>query len=252
MHNMGTRHLSGASAYDWCYKFSEDHEQVANWPHGYLQPTDDTDVSVRRTEKLILEKRGIKVRDIASKVFTSADSVQTTICEHLSFNKVCARWVPQKLSFDQKTQRVSVSVGNLNQPELQADAFVKRILTCGEMWVYCFTPELKRSYLERRYKESPPPKEFETQLSAGKIMSRVFYDTESIIIWVYYHLEQQLMLSIIVTCFLMMGTQQFARKGPKNYQTDSSFCITKHIHIRLIDNDDVGILWLKYFEPPWI
>jgi hypothetical protein len=47
-------------------------------------------------------------------------------------------------------------------------------VACDEMLVLYFTPELKQSSMEWRYKGSPTLEKFKTQLSAGKIMASVF------------------------------------------------------------------------------
>jgi hypothetical protein len=82
-------------------------ERVASRPHGHVQPTAVTDANIRPMEKLTFEKRRLKVCDIASKVCISAWSVETIIHENVLFKKVCPRWVPKMLIFEQNT-RVSV------------------------------------------------------------------------------------------------------------------------------------------------
>lgn len=83
-------------------RFSESHEQVTNWPHGYVQRTAVTDMNIHHIEELILENRRIKVCDTASKVCTSAGSVKTVIHEHLLLKKVCAQCVPKMQMCDQR------------------------------------------------------------------------------------------------------------------------------------------------------
>jgi hypothetical protein len=46
---------------------------------------------------------------------------------------------------------------------------------------WCFTPESKQSGVEWRDKGSPAPQNFKTQLSAGKIVTNVFWDLEGVI-----------------------------------------------------------------------
>jgi hypothetical protein len=53
-------------------------------------------------------------------------------------------------------------------------------MTCDKMWVYYFTPESKQSSMGWCYTVSPPPKKFKTQLSVGKIIASVFWDSEGV------------------------------------------------------------------------
>jgi hypothetical protein len=53
--------MSHAGVYDWCSKFSECHQLVANQPHDHMELTAVVDVKICRTEELILENRQIKV-----------------------------------------------------------------------------------------------------------------------------------------------------------------------------------------------
>jgi hypothetical protein len=174
----GEEILSRASVCNWCSSFCEGREQVANRQHAQVQLIAVTDVNIRRVEVLILERRRIAVRDIASKVCASAGNVETMKHEHLLFKKVYARWVPNMLTFDQNAQHASVSAEYLNQFELEENAFLQRVVTCKVIWVLHFTPESKRSRMEWRHKGSPPPKKFQTQPSAGKIVASVFSGSE--------------------------------------------------------------------------
>jgi hypothetical protein len=75
------------------------------------------------------------------------------------------------------------------------------------MWEHYFTPESKKSNMEWCHKGCPPPKQIKTQLSAGKIMASVFWDSEGVIC-VYF-----LPHGVTVTCFTMMYTKQLGRPG---------------------------------------
>jgi hypothetical protein len=54
-------------------------------------------------------------------------------------------------------------------------------VTCDETWVHYFTPESKRASKRCKHTHSPPPKKAKAILSAGKIMTAVFWDSKAII-----------------------------------------------------------------------
>jgi hypothetical protein len=87
-------------------------------------------VSILRVEELILGDRRIAVRDIASNGGINVAGVDTITHEHLFFKKVCTRWVPKLLTFDQRAQHVAVFAENLHRFELERNTFLERIVTC--------------------------------------------------------------------------------------------------------------------------
>ena len=94
----------------------------------------------------------------------------------LGFRKVCARWVPRMLS----DERVRISRELLERFEKGED-FLKKIITGDETWVHYYDPKNKGQSMEYRHKESPQPKKFKTQASAGKIMLTVFWNSERVV-----------------------------------------------------------------------
>lgn len=68
----------------------------------HARPIAVTAVDIARVEQVILEKRQVTALDIAADVNITVGCVETVSHEHLLFRKVCARWAPQKLTFDQK------------------------------------------------------------------------------------------------------------------------------------------------------
>jgi hypothetical protein len=82
------------------------------------------------------------------------------------------------LMFNRKVQHVAVSAKHLHQFELEVNTFLERMVTYDEKWIHYFTQESKHSSTEWHHKQSSPPKEFKTQLSAGKITASVFWDSD--------------------------------------------------------------------------
>jgi len=92
----------------------------------------------------------------------------------LGLRKVCARWVPHMLSDEMKAESVRTSRELLECFEKEGEDFLKMIITGDETRVHHYDPENKRQSTEYRHKESPQPKKFKTQASAGKVMLTVF------------------------------------------------------------------------------
>ena len=59
---------------------------------------------------------------------------------------------------------------------------LKKIIIGNETCVHHYDPENKRQSMEYHHKESPQPKKFKTQVSAGKVMLTVFWNSERVIL----------------------------------------------------------------------
>ena len=122
-----------------------------------------------RVAELIHGNCCIKQKEIAFALGISKERVGHII-DVLGFRKVCARWVLCMLSDEMKAERVHFSWELLECFEKEGEDFLKKIITGDETWVHHYDPENKRQSMEYRHKESPLPKKFKTQASAGKVM----------------------------------------------------------------------------------
>lgn len=129
--------------------------------------------------------------DIAPNTGISVWSVETIIHKHSLFNKVCALWVPKKWTFNRMAQHIPVPAKHLCRFELEGNTFLEWTVACDEMLVLYFTPELKQSSMEWRYKGSPTLEKFKTQLSAGKIMASVFGIWKEWFMLIVFHMVLQ-------------------------------------------------------------
>ena len=69
-----------------------------------------------------------------------------------------------------KAERVRISRELLERFENEGEDFLKKIITGYETFVHHYEPENKRQSMEHRHKESPQPKKFKIEVSAGKVM----------------------------------------------------------------------------------
>jgi hypothetical protein len=63
--------------------------------------------------------------------------------KRLSCRKVGSRWVPCQLTEEHKKTRMGSSVLHLQRYEEHGEAFLSRIVTVNETWVFHYTPESK-------------------------------------------------------------------------------------------------------------
>jgi len=72
----------------------------------------------------------------------SYGSAYSIVHDDLGYRKVCSRWVPRQLSDDHKRTRQTI-FQHLERRVREGDAFLHRIMTGDESWVYA--GGLKRS-----------------------------------------------------------------------------------------------------------
>ena len=137
---------------------------------------------IDRVERLVLNKRRIKVAELASECGISNGSVYTIIHEHLGMSKVSARWVPRNLNMQDRQQRVGSSQELLEVYNANPEDFHARLVTEDETWLHHWDPYTKKKSMQWKRPGSPPPKKFRIQPSAGKVMAMVFWDSKGIIL----------------------------------------------------------------------
>lgn len=94
-------------------------------------------------------------------------------------SNINARQSPRQLLNKQTEKCVQVWIHLLQSFQKDGKYFLSLIINCDEIWVHHYNPESKQASRERCHSNPPPPKKFETQWSAGKVMSTVFWDADS-------------------------------------------------------------------------
>ncbi|KAF7283525.1 hypothetical protein GWI33_000358 [Rhynchophorus ferrugineus] len=102
-----------------------------------------TDENIKKIHKIILTGRKLKLNKIADTLRISTERVHHIIHEYLVMRKLCAKWVPRELTFDQKQRRVDYSEQCLKMVQ-----FLRRYVTMDEAWLHHFTPKSNRQSSE--------------------------------------------------------------------------------------------------------
>ncbi|KAF7272073.1 hypothetical protein GWI33_015126 [Rhynchophorus ferrugineus] len=65
-----------------------------------------TDENIKKIRNMILNDRKLKLNDITHTLKISTERVHHIIHEYLDTRKLCVKWEPRELTFDQKQRRV--------------------------------------------------------------------------------------------------------------------------------------------------
>lgn len=144
------------------------------------RPITATDDKHRKlVDDLIQNDRRITQKRIANHIGISKERVGFII-EQLGYRKICARWVPRRLTDENKQRRLECCEQLLQRYRDEGDDFLLNIVTGDESWVHHYDPEEKRQSAEYRHPSSPQAKKFKTQASAKKILLTVFWDAHRV------------------------------------------------------------------------
>jgi hypothetical protein len=80
---------------------------------------------------------------VAGRLGFSYGTCQQILMEDLSMQQIFVKFVPQKLTDEQKQQHASVCQELLDDVRNNKN-FLSRVITPGEAWFYCYDPETKQ------------------------------------------------------------------------------------------------------------
>jgi hypothetical protein len=88
-----------------------------------------TEDNIAAVENVVWENRRVTVKEVASVLDISVGSAHHIFHDELKFRKVCARWVPKRLTPEMKERRVDACQELLRRYEADGEAFLQRIVT---------------------------------------------------------------------------------------------------------------------------
>ena len=118
--------------------------------------TDDTSVVI--VSSLLEEDRRKSCEEIAHEANMSTASVFRIVTQTLQKREVAAKWVPHRLSQEQKAAHIRVAEELLRRYEAEGEQFLNRIVAIDEKWIRDFEQQLKCHSSQWKHSTSPRPK----------------------------------------------------------------------------------------------
>lgn len=100
--------------------------------------------TIDAVRNLIMQDRHVTYLEIEASLSISSTSIHSILHEHLAVKKICSRWIPHKLTIDQKKARVDWCKKMLKKFNRGASKDVYKIVTGDESWIYSYEPETKQ------------------------------------------------------------------------------------------------------------
>jgi len=179
---LGEHAPSYATIKNWVTQFKHGEFSTCDAPRPGRPKTVPTPAMVDQIHELILDDRRISAKSVAEQLGISRERVGSIIHEDLEMRNLSAKWVPYRLSADQKRQRCQSFEQLLEFFRLDPNDFLSRLVTMYEICLYHHDPETKQQSTEWRHNSSPRPKKFRVQKSAGKFHASIFWNQDGILI----------------------------------------------------------------------
>ena len=111
----------------------------------------------RKVQQILAQDRRLTLRLIPEELGISKDKVQTIVLDDLGKRKICSRFMPHKLTDEQKATRMETSGDFISMCD-QDPLFLENIVTGDETWCYQFDPKSKRQSMAWCWPTFPLPK----------------------------------------------------------------------------------------------
>lgn len=170
--------IKRSTVYRWVKLFSEGRDSVEDDPRSG-RPTVINNAVIQSVRDLIEADKRITYSRLISLTGYSSWTLQAVIHDHLRLRKLTARWVPHKLTPENKQERVDCCNELLRS---SCRRMLSRIVTCDETWLYFYDPETKEQSKQWTGKDETSPQKFVRQKTSKKVMWIVFWDSQGIVL----------------------------------------------------------------------
>jgi hypothetical protein len=159
-------------------------EKRSGWSSTSADLVQDIDAAVQADRRVSIVQLEIRFN-------LSRGTIWDVVDESIGYRKVCSRWVPRQLTDEHKKTRMGSSLMLLQSYEEYGEAFLSRIVTGDETWVFHYTPGTKAESMTWKHTHSPVKKKLKTVHSPRKVMATVFWDVRGVILVDFTLLIQQ-------------------------------------------------------------
>jgi len=119
----------------WVERFSNEREGLEDDPRSGRPITAVTQQNIDDVDALVNDGPHISIDYIAAILDISHGSVYTILKQHLGLRKITSRWVPHKLTDEQRQRRIDICMENLQKFESGSWRLCD-IITGDESWLF--------------------------------------------------------------------------------------------------------------------
>ncbi len=187
----GNRALGKTRMRHWhkLFKLGGPDASTADGKHTGRTRSARTDENIQTIRDLLEDDRCKTIRELIIQSSLSQGTVHRIIQKDLKFSRICAKFVPRLLTQQQMNHRAELAADNLSLLEDGGCAFIDKIITGDETWLYCFNPQSKQHSSQWLPKGSKrPEKALRAKTASKKVMLTLFFDVHGLVM--IHFLEQ--------------------------------------------------------------
>ena len=172
--------MKQATCFRWHKRFKNGQLSVEDDEHSGRPSTSTDDPHIDEINTLVRANQRLTVREHAEECRISVGSCHHILTEELEMHRVAAKFVPRLMTSDQQAHRVQVCQDLLDHSG-NDKAFLSKIITSDESWVYGYDVETKVHSSQWTSKTSPRPKKACQVWSKIKVLLTVFFDASGVV-----------------------------------------------------------------------
>lgn len=148
--------------------------------------------------------------------------------EHLSMRKLCSMWIPRLRTLDQKQERTDDSENYLELFYSNKKDCFMRYVTMDETWINHYIPESNRQSAERSAPCESRPERPKMQMSAGKVLTSVFWSAHMILFLGYLEKGRPINSGYYTALFFAFEGRNCKKNDPEWRRKKCSFTKTMY------------------------
>lgn len=178
---LGDKSVSKSTVEYWYREFTRNRKSIEDDPRSGRPVTATDDETVDIVRKMVIEYRKVTYEEIRERLNIGASAVYTILHDRLGLRKVLSRWVPHKLSDEQKQQRLEIYRKNLKWLSESGSQVISKIITGDETYVYFYEAPTRHESRVWVFEDEPTPQQAKTSRSVRRIMYAVFFRSTGLI-----------------------------------------------------------------------
>ncbi|KAI6659653.1 Transposase [Oopsacas minuta] len=124
----------------WAARFRSGDADVTDLPQSGRAVSTTTSENIVLIESMVMEDKCITVNQLEQSMEISSGAIHTILTTELGYRAICGKWVPYKLSENQRLARLNITKKLLETYENCYSRRLTEIITDDETWVYYSTP----------------------------------------------------------------------------------------------------------------
>jgi transposase len=155
----GDEALSRSSVLEWFKLFKDGFKDLQDDPRSGRPSTPRSADTIPNVRAMVTRDRRLTLRMMSDELNINKETVRQILHEDLRKRKICAKFVPHRLTDEQKERRLTSCQDFIHTCQ-ENPSFLDCIVTGDESWVFQYDPETKRQSMQWTSKSSPRSKTF--------------------------------------------------------------------------------------------